>query len=328
MIFGVTETWLSSTVVDGEILPTSYSLYRCDRVSRGGGVLLAVHQSIHSSIIHSPPHLEVVCIQIVSSMPLVLCLVYIPPSASIGYVGEILSFLDSIISSFSNVVILGDFNAPDICWATLLGQCSSSESLCDFVFRHDLTQVVNFPTHTGGNILDLILCTPSTYDFISDPFAASSNLLISDHSPISFLLSLSLKRPASLSSSWFYNYKKTDFDKLNSFLLDFDFTPILDSNDVDYIWAFLKKIILTSISLFTPIVKTKKVCLPKWFHSGIRHQLHLVHSLRKRYKKHCSPDNLTRLSSAECQLQLSILDARISYEGGLLQDFICSKSPS
>ena len=309
MIFGVTETWLSSTVVDGEILPTSYSLYRCDRVFRGGGILLAVHQSIHSSIIPSP-HLEVVCIQIVSYMPLVLCLVYIPPSASIGYVGEIQSFIDSIISSFSNIVILGDFNAPDICWATLLGQCSSSESLCDFVFRHDLTQV---PTHTGGNILDLILCTPSTYDFISDPFAASSNLLISDHCPISFLLSLSLKRPASLSSSWFYNYKKTDFDKLNSFLLDFDFTPILDSNDVE-------KIILTSISLFTPIVKTKKVCLPKWFHSGIRHQLHLVHSLR--YQKHCSPDNLTRLSSAECQLQLSILDARISYEDGLLQDFL------
>ena len=39
----ITETWLSDYDFDNEILPTNFSIYRKDRDSRGGGVLLATH---------------------------------------------------------------------------------------------------------------------------------------------------------------------------------------------------------------------------------------------------------------------------------------------
>jgi len=42
-IIGVTETWLSNKIYDYEILPSNYSLICKDRGSRGGGVMLAVH---------------------------------------------------------------------------------------------------------------------------------------------------------------------------------------------------------------------------------------------------------------------------------------------
>ena len=42
-IFCICETWLSDFVYDHEILPCNYSIYRKDRMSRGGGVLVAVN---------------------------------------------------------------------------------------------------------------------------------------------------------------------------------------------------------------------------------------------------------------------------------------------
>ena len=30
-------------------------------------------------------------------------------------------------------------------------------SLCNFVFDYNLSQVIEIPTHTGGNILDIVL---------------------------------------------------------------------------------------------------------------------------------------------------------------------------
>ena len=57
-IIAVTESWLSEPVLNNEILPTDYTIYRRDRSSRGGGVLLCVNQSIPSNLILSHCNLE------------------------------------------------------------------------------------------------------------------------------------------------------------------------------------------------------------------------------------------------------------------------------
>jgi len=44
----ITETWLNDTISSTEILPTSYTIYRNDRINRG--VLIAVKESIPSQI--------------------------------------------------------------------------------------------------------------------------------------------------------------------------------------------------------------------------------------------------------------------------------------
>ena len=51
---------------------------------------------------------------------------------------------------------MGDFNVPDINWNTLSGSTTFSIQLCDLVFQYDLSQIVDCPTHTAGNVLDLI----------------------------------------------------------------------------------------------------------------------------------------------------------------------------
>ena len=58
-----------------------------------------------------------------------------------------------------------------------------------------------------------------------------------------------------------------------------------------------------------------------WYHSGVRHQLKRIHSLRKQCKCNPSSHNSHHLSLAEHQLQCDILDARANYEGRLVTEF-------
>ena len=60
------------------------------------------------------------------------------------------------MQSNDNIVILGDFNAPDIDWLTLSADSGFSIQLCDLIFQYHLTQVNMSSTHEHGNILDLL----------------------------------------------------------------------------------------------------------------------------------------------------------------------------
>ena len=119
-IFALTETWLSDSFCDGEILPSHFTVYRHDRSSRGGRVLLAVHSSLSSSCFDSPPDLEVVCATVAngSGSDILFCLIYVPPQVDTLYHSRLIQFFESLLCLGHHVIILGDFNAPDICWAT------------------------------------------------------------------------------------------------------------------------------------------------------------------------------------------------------------------
>ena len=109
-------------------------LYRKDRPTRGGGVLVAIKQSLTSSIIPSPSDLKIVSVKIGLGNDFALCCVYVPPESSLSYVTSLVQFLTYFESSFSKCIIVGDFNFPDIDWCTLMGTSIPSNSFCNFVF--------------------------------------------------------------------------------------------------------------------------------------------------------------------------------------------------
>ena len=320
-IFAIVETWLSHFIFDKEVFPTDFTIYRKDRVTRGGGVLLAVHNSLPSFKCQSPHDLEVVTVEMKVKSAFIICVVYIPPNSSDSYYTVLFQYLDTLLASHQTI-ILGDFNLPDICWSTLSGNSSSSNDLCDLAFHYDLTQVIDFPTHVNGNTLDLVFSPP---DFaITDVKSIDVPSLRSDHFMItfSFPFSTSIKTKNSFRAS--LNYKKADFESISSHLLEHDFSYYFQTTNIELLWNYLKDCILHLIALFTPPVTKKSQHYPKWFNSSVRHQLHKVHSLRKQYKKHTSPHRSSCLSSAESHLQTEILNARVNYESTLVQTFAFS----
>ena len=62
-VFCLTETWLSDFVFDSKVLPYDFIVYRKDRPSQGGGVLVATHDSIPSLLLPSSC-LEIVSVQL------------------------------------------------------------------------------------------------------------------------------------------------------------------------------------------------------------------------------------------------------------------------
>ena len=73
------------------------------------------------------------------------------------YHESLLNYLTKLASSTDHVIIVGDFNLPDINWSSLNGTSTFSNSFCDFIFDCNLNQLVDSPTHIKGNILDIVL---------------------------------------------------------------------------------------------------------------------------------------------------------------------------
>ena len=127
-VCAITETWLSKDILNNEILPSGYSIFRRDRDSRGGGVMLACTDSLPTSLLSlptTPSHLELISIRIdVPSNPFIICVLYIPPSASDSYFAALVL----------NTRPTCDFNCPDIDWALLSATSLKSNELCDLLF--------------------------------------------------------------------------------------------------------------------------------------------------------------------------------------------------
>ena len=82
-----------------------------------------------------------------------------------------------------NVVVGGDFNAPDVHWCMLTTSYPSSSFLCNTIFDKNLVQLITQGTHKCGNILDLVLSNSQdrTNFVVVDKELCRS---ISDHYPV------------------------------------------------------------------------------------------------------------------------------------------------
>jgi len=112
--------------------------------------------------------------------------VYVLPNPGDDYHKNLLSYLAHVSSSADSVILVGDFNLPDICWSTLIGQSPFSNSFCDFVYKHNFSQLVECPTHV---ILDLVLTTSES--IISDLLVTEPHALIStDHHTVPLIFNV------------------------------------------------------------------------------------------------------------------------------------------
>ena len=80
----VTETWLNADISNSEILDEGYEIFRKDRESRGGGVLVAIKQESFKNIreIKADCNLEIVIVDVLtdSNTHLIIGSCYRPPT--------------------------------------------------------------------------------------------------------------------------------------------------------------------------------------------------------------------------------------------------------
>lgn len=270
-ILAITETWCSKDVLDNEIFPPGYNVYRKDRDSRGGGVLLAVTDRLFSKLITVDAFSESIIVQVFLPQPIFLCVAYVPPQSSTSYLSSLFHYISTLCID-NNLILLGDFNSPDICWSTFCASNPFSCSLCEFIFDYNLHQLVEVSTHIKGNILDLVL-TQST-ELFCDLIVHSDQsqfLFSSDHFPISFSLSCSL-RYESPPRQTYYQFHRGDYESMVDYIFSLNLDFFFNSVDVEFLWSSFKSIIWDCCEKFVPKSVLKSDRYPKWFDGAIRHK--------------------------------------------------------
>ena len=135
-------------------------------------------------------------------------------------------------SNPSNIALLGDFNSGDINWSSLSGNNRFSQKLCDVIFQLNLFQLIDKPSHSAGNILDLVL---------TDVPESISNLIIhsepphpipSDHFVITFDYS-SNNCTNNSALRKIFNFPKGNYNDLCNFLANHDFSSYYMSEDIE-----------------------------------------------------------------------------------------------
>ena len=311
----LTETWLSDLVCNGEILPTGYNIYRCDRGSRGGGVLIAVSEEIPSKQLVVNESCEVVVVELSVSPCVIVCCVYVPPNSTTDYHSKVINVIRNLPGE-CELVIAGDFNCPDINWDALLGTSQFSQSLCSLVYQLNLIQLVDSPTHACGNILDLLL---------SNSPEKLSNLSIlpslSDHNLIFCDFTLRPPHYTPLKDSFQFDFSQVDFSNLDLFLLNEDFSLVYGESDVNRTWNFITSRINEACQYLIPCNRVKARPSPKWFNGEIKHTLNKVHTLRRHLKRKLSTRMSLKLNNMEVKLQDLMQTAKCKYISSLCQRF-------
>ena len=113
---------------------------------------------------------------------------------------------------------------------------------------------------------------------------------------------------------------------MNSFLSNYDFSPIYDSCDIEFIWFYLKQAIHFALENYVPRVVSKQHQHPVWFNSGIKHELNRIHTMRRKCQLHPTPNNKSKLTTAEAHLHVRMSNAKMDYESALINNFAFSNN--
>lgn len=300
---------------DSEILPSGYTIYRRDRSCLvGGGILLAVSSVIPFRLICAATDVELIIVQIMLQKPIYLCCVYLPPPPNSDSVLAVFRYLSSFVHGDCPLILLGDFNLPDIDWCSLSASSIPSRMFFDKLLLLNYVQLVNCSTHVGGNILDLVIT--NCCELVED-LSVNENIFtgMSDHYVIQFhvpLITSGAVRNNSNKNKFCYCYDKVDTDGLLQHLSLFSPPPIIASN-IDFVWNSLKQLMLESRDLFVSKSRLPTNVSPKWFNSKIRSTIHRVRHLRRKVRNSTTTYQLDKLEEMENHLQCLISDAKESY---------------
>ncbi|XP_060601863.1 uncharacterized protein LOC132755083 [Ruditapes philippinarum] len=225
----LTETWFSDhkqhQFETSDLNQYGYKLSVTNRPNRiGGGIALTHRTTSNSRRISNgvTRSFEFGIWQLIlKNITLHIMGVYRPPSLATNsqFVSDFSEFIENIVPQYSNLMIMGDFNLH------IDDSSSVTADFKDSLFAMGLTQHVDFSTHIGGNILDLVIteATNGVEVLLCEP-----GTLVSDHYVVK--VTLNVKKENILSKT----FKTRSWRDVNEPALIQEFENIdIDTDDVD-----------------------------------------------------------------------------------------------
>ena len=186
---------------------------------------------------------------------LTITLVYRPPRSRIENTNELCKLFRN---SGENSILIGDFNFPTINWDEFTSD-RNCENFLQCTLDNNFQQLVTFPTHVRGNVLDLIFANrPENIINIE----SLGNLSNSDHSILSIDVIFNSKFNSS--DELIEDWKNGDVEGLKDFLKMVNWYETMDGRDTEECWKFFKDKISTGIDRFIPKIRRRKSNNHQW----------------------------------------------------------------
>ena len=207
-----------------------------------------------------------------------------------------------------NTIIVGDFNFPKINWQGGSND-RKSENFVECVHAKNLEQMVEFPTHIRGNLLDLVL-TNAPENILS--VEGLGNLGNSDHTIICVEVDFypKFKESNELILDWING----DTDGLKEFYQNFNCKEIIQEKNAEEAWEVLKTTIEVGIKKFIPKKQRRIKNKPQWMTKNV---VKLCRRKRRAYKLYQNtrlPDHLAQFKTTEKECKKAVCSAKRKFE--------------
>ena len=267
----LTETWCSDHITDAFLTIPGYEIQvRVDRINtdkgRGGGLLVYSRTGIPILVLDTTSTFNQYCSFKVYD--LTVFLIYRSPSSG----AENLRALEEMIGKVEkNTILIGDFNLPDLDWekGTASGR---TRNLLEVANDKMLEQLVKFPTHLKGNILDLVLTNvPERVLEVEEV----GRLGASDHVAILTKVGTGAKKEKNVVK---YLWGKADWAKMEEDLGKENWQE-LNRLDADAAWTKLKEKLNSMVEEHVPKKRRRNHDRPGWLNQEI------VREIRRKKKQ-------------------------------------------
>ena len=254
----ISETWLTNDLDDRIFGLSEYTIIRCDRGSRAGGVAILVRNHLKSKpVFFDVGAIEVCGVDIMGvegEFCRLIC-VYREPSYNqkpLQLTQGLIDCLTRLVSNCRSFIICGDFNIPSSSWNPPSFSNSYGEALHSFIVDNGLVQHVTEPTHVAGNILDLVI---SSDEILINHLTVEAPIL-ADHMSILFVLNFRVQKKCNF-------VDRKQFSRCNdliAFLSHINWYLIYEiSTDVTAFWQELQLVMKYGIDTFIPVKRVSKV---------------------------------------------------------------------
>ncbi len=256
----ISETWCNETISDAMLCGDAFTCVRKDRSDRrGGGVCILIRNELKFANVEIDAKyagIECVTVKLLfAGRTICLSCVYHPPNSNPLYSDLLFELLSNYCRNDDSVIIVGDFNLPNIQWNEYTFPSSSPYDTCqDFVFEFDLHQIIRKPTF-GNNILDWLLCSDES---VIDDLTVTEGFSTSLHSAVEFCV---LGARTAKGKKFIKDFRKADFDAISLYLNEIiwaeEFSICVTVNDF---WEVFRGHMQFIIEFFVPSRELRKPC--------------------------------------------------------------------
>ena len=206
---------------------------------------------------------------------------------------------------------IGDFNLPGISWED--GKSDSrGRPILEAATVAGLEQMVEGPTHTRGNRLDLILTNAAEKVIAVHDEGRLGN---SDHIMLKIQIEVGELTREEVASR--LNWKRADFISIRRDLDEVDWRSEFEGRNTQEKWIFFSKTILDAIEIHVPKSKGAKVNRRKWVTNEIVGLLRKKKNAWKKYKKDRSMRNKSEYDDAAKKVKYAVRRAKAKMEKDL-----------